>query len=83
MHQPLSQLIACEDHRAGFSEYVVTAGVIHVHVRVDQEANWLVRKLFDGGEGLIRHLHVFGIHHQHSIRSNQNEHRAAWAFQSV
>ena len=48
MFKTRTQLVATENRNAQFGEVFIAAGVIAMHMRIDQEADWFVRDLLDG-----------------------------------
>ena len=63
----------CSDvSETGLTNGIVSAGVIGVHLCIDDVLNWLIRKSADGGYDLIRHFGSSCIDDEHPRIANLN-----------
>jgi hypothetical protein len=81
MLEPVAQLVACKDRGTQLREVLVAAGVIRVHVCVDQEADGLVGDATDRGDELVGERRELGVDQQDALGARQHADRAALAFQ--
>ena len=73
----VTQILLRVDQRALFGEEGIGAGVIAMHVRVDEDPDWGVGERPDSRECFFGDLPVLRIHHQDAVGSEEHHHSSA------
>ena len=83
VRQAVAQLLARDDDGAHLAEVLVAAGVIAVHVGVDDELDRLRRQALDRGGDLVAERRELRVDHEYAIRAEQHADRPALAVERV
>ena len=83
MRQTEAQLLARDDRGAHLAEVLVAAGMIAVHVRVDDELDRLRRELLDGGGDLVAQRRELRVDHEDAVGPDEHADGAALAVERV
>lgn len=72
-----ADIVVREDQHASVGERLVASDVIWMDMRIDEEADWLIAHLPDGGDKPVRQGSEQGVHQQHSVRADERADVAA------
>src|ERR1035441_8945625 len=81
--EPRAQFLTSKNCHAHLAEVFVAAGMVGMHVRVDQKANGSIRELTDCGNYFFGERAILGVHQKDPVWSHKNADRATFALKCV